>query len=311
LRQPCSKCRARGRDCIYISEEGQREGAADSSAYEQGPNARFLGPVVSLDASAGFDPSLLGRGPSDAFATAFPELSLIEEASNAISQPLSEANLASFVAGAPQIHHGAMSLPTIDADSDITASSFRLGRLDHAFISEAAGHSRGLHGYSSMMFEPFFRDCLSIKEETLQQNEQNAAPLLDAHDAGTLVDGFGPSDFAQMSSNGLQPFDVHVDNSLVSDLMGNISYNPPVQHLIQGPLSIPVTSSGLPVLPSTEVPTPQPMFTSNVEYDRFAPSPYSQQIPAEPPVPPPRPADDGPPDPSREELEQYREFDSP
>ena len=111
LRQPCSKCRTRGRDCVYTTEEGQREGAADPSTREQVPNSRFLGPVVSLDASAGFDPSFLGRGPPDDFATAFPELSLIEETSNAISQPLSEANLASFVTGTPQVHQGAMSLP--------------------------------------------------------------------------------------------------------------------------------------------------------------------------------------------------------
>ena len=239
----------------------------------------------------------------------FPELSLIEETSNAISQPLSEANLASFVAGAPQIHQGAMSLPTIDADSDITASSFRLGGLDHAFISEAVGHSRGLQGYSSMMFEPFFRDCLSIKEETLPQNEQDGAPLLDAYDAGTLVDGLDPSKFTQTSSNGLQSFDVDLHSRLVSDLMTNINYgSTQAPHPLQETSTIPIAMSGLPAPPSTEVPTPQPMFTSNVEYD-LQPS-YSQDV-LEEPLPLPRPVDDGLPDPSTDELSQYRKFSSP
>jgi hypothetical protein len=250
-----------------------------------------LGPVVSLDASAGFDPSLFGRGAPDAFATAFPELSLIEETSNAISQPLSEANLASFVAHAPQVHQGAMSLPTIDADSDITASSFRLGRLDHAFISEAVGHSRGLQGYSSMMFEPFFRDVLSIKEETLPQNEQDGAPLLDAH--------------------GLQSFDINLDSSLVSDLMANINYSDPqALHSMQETSTIPIAmSSGLPAPSSTEVPTPLPMFTPNVEYDHPKPF-YSQDVLEQPPLLP-HPVDNGVPDPSRDELAQYRKFGCP
>jgi hypothetical protein len=167
LRQPCSKCRARGRDCVYATEEAHRDGAVGAYNPQQTPDSPPSVPIVKLDASAGFDTSVLGRGRADAFATAFPELSLIEETSNAISHPLSEANLASFVGGAPRLRQGAMSLPTIDTDSDITGSSF-LGGPKHAFTpfaSDIAGHSRALHGFSPTMFQPFFRDVFSVKEE--------------------------------------------------------------------------------------------------------------------------------------------------
>jgi len=316
LRQPCSKCRARGRDCVYITDdEGQREGAVGSSSGERAPDSRPWGPLVRLDASAGFDPSTLGRGASDAFASAFPELSLIEEASNAISQPLSEANLASFVGGAPRVHQGAMSLPTIDASTDITTSSFPLGGPNHAFTafgaSEIAGHSRGLPGFSPTMFEPFFRDVFSIKEETSQQNDQSAAPLLHSPDAGMLVDGFGPSDFTQTSANVMQSFDANQNRSLASELMTNVYYdNTQTPHFTQDnpPASVAVSSS-LPVSLSVGVPTHQPVYAPNLAPDLSKPPLYSQQD-LQWSLPLPRPVDDTPPEPTTEELQQYRAFGS-
>ncbi len=257
---------------------------------------------------------MLGRGGADAFATAFPELSLIEEASNAISQPLSEANLASFLGSAPRIHQGAMSLPTIDADSDITASSFRIGGPNHAFTafgaSEVAGHSRGLQAFSPTMFEPFFRDIFAVKEETSQQNEQGEAPLLHAPDAGTLVDGLGLSDFAQTSSNGVQSFDVNLNRDLVSDLMMNVYDSTQLPQWTPDPLPAPVVvSSSLPIPPSGEVPIAHPMYQSNLAHDPLKPPLCSQQTLGAA-IPPPRPVDDGQPDPSTEELQHYREFGS-
>ena len=313
LRQPCSKCRARGRDCVYITDDGQREGVVGSSSGERVPDSRPWGPLVRLDASAGFDPSTLGRGASDAFA--FPELSLIEEASNAISQPLSEANLASFVGGAPRVHQGAMSLPTIDASTDITTSSFRLGGPNHAFTafgaSEIVGHSRGLQGFSPTMFEPFFRDVFSIKEEASQQNDQGAAPLLHAPDAGMLVDELGPSDFTQTSPNDMQSFDVIQNRSLVSDLMTNVYYDSPqMLHFTQDNTRAPVTvSSSLPVPLSVGGPTPQPVYAPNLTHDLSKPPLYSQQD-LQRSLPLPRPVDDTPPEPTTEESQQYREFGS-
>ncbi|KAH9963778.1 fungal-specific transcription factor domain-containing protein [Russula dissimulans] len=305
LRQPCSKCRARGRECTYTSEEGQKEGVASSSNNQQDPDSRFSGPLFRLDASAGFVPSTLGRGTNDALAATFPELSLIEEASQAFSQPLSEANLASFVAGAPRMHRGAMSLPTIDADSDITGSSFRLGP-NHAFTtfgaSEIAGHSRGLHGFSHEMFEPFFRDVFSIKEETPQQNEHNVAPLLHTPDTGTLVDGFSNPNYTLNFPNEIQSHNVNLDRTLMSDLMTNVYYdNTQLPLSMPEPLSasIPVSSS-LAALQSPPAPNPHPMFPPNLISE---PALYTQQdfdrlLP--PPLPP-----DGPSDPSTEELQQY------
>ncbi|KAH9164293.1 hypothetical protein EDB89DRAFT_441133 [Lactarius sanguifluus] len=61
IRQPCSKCRAHGRDCLYVTEDGQGESTLGSSSFQQFPGAGFSGPIVSIDASAGFGPSLLGE----------------------------------------------------------------------------------------------------------------------------------------------------------------------------------------------------------------------------------------------------------
>ena len=316
LRQPCSKCRARGRDCVYLTDDdGQREGVAGPSSGERVSDSRPWGPLVRLDASAGFDPSTLGRGASDAFASAFPELTLIEEASNAISQPLSEANLASFVGGAPRVHQGAMSLPTIDASTDITTSSFRLGGPNHAYTafgaSEIAGHSRGLQGFSPTMFEPFFRDVFSIKEEASQQNDQSAAPLLHAPDAGMLVDELGPSDFMQTSTNGMQSFDINQNRSLVSDLMTNVYYdNTQLPHLTQDNTPAPVAVSySLPVPRSVGLPTHQPVYAPNLAHDLSKPPLYSQQD-LQRSLPLPRTVDDTLPEPTTEESQQYREFGS-
>ncbi|KAF8499572.1 fungal-specific transcription factor domain-containing protein [Russula emetica] len=304
LRQPCSKCRARGRDCVYATEEGQRDGAVGASNLQQAPNSRPPVPIVNLDASAGFDTSVLGRGTADAFATAFPELSLIEETSNAISHPLSEANLASFVGGAPRFQ-GAMSLPTIDTDSDITGSSFRIGGPKHAFTSfgasGVAGHSRALHGFSPTMFQPFFRDVFSVKEEPSQENGQGAAPLLDAPDAEVFMNGVDQPDFTQSSPNGV--LDANLDRSLMSDLMSNVYI--PMSQLMPEPsqVSLP-TSSSLPAPPSAPLPNPQPMYSSNPTYDPSKPPLYTQKD-LEPLLSPQPPIDVSPPDPSTEELQHY------
>jgi hypothetical protein len=166
---------------------------------------------------------VLGRDTADAIAANFPELSLIKETSNAISNPLSEANLASFGGGAPRIRQSAMSLPTIDAGSDITASSFCIGGPKHAFPavggSDVTGHSRGLHDFSPTMFEPFFRDVFSVEEEPSQEGEQGAGPLLHAPDAGTFVDALGQPDFILSFPNGTQSLDASLDGVLMSDLM--------------------------------------------------------------------------------------------
>ena len=313
LRQPCSKCRARGRDCVYITDDdGQKEGVAGPSSGERVSDSRPWGPLVRLDASAGFDPSTLGRGASDAFASAFPELSLIEEASNAISQPLSEANLASFVGRPPRVNQGAMSLPTIGASTDITTSSFSLGAPNHAYTSfgasEISAHSRSLQGFSPSMFEPFFRDVFSIKEEASQQNDQSAAPLLHAPDAGMLVDELGPSDFMQTSADGMPSFD-DANQSLVSDLMTNVYYdNTPMPHLTQDNTPAPVAVSySLPVPRSVGLPTHQPVYASNLVHDISKPPLYSQQD-LQRSLPLSRPVEDTLPEPTTEELQQYREF---
>ncbi|KAI0248203.1 fungal-specific transcription factor domain-containing protein [Lactifluus subvellereus] len=308
LRQPCSKCRTRGRDCIYAIEEGQMEGTGASSSHQEFPNSRFSGPIVSLDASAGFYPSMLGRGAADAFVADFPELSLIEETSNAISQPLSEANLASFVAGAPRIPQGAMSLPTIDADSDVTASSFRVGP-NHAFTafgaSEAAAHSRGLHGFSPTMFEPFFRDIFSVKEETSQLNEQGAPPFLHAPDAGTLVAGLGQSDLTQMFLNGMQSLDANLDSGLVFDLMTNTyADNTQAPHSTQEPL--PSVMPVPPTRPSPPAPVPNQelIHPSNLIYGFSEPPLYTQKDLEHVILPSPS-MDKAPADPSTEEVQHY------
>ena len=313
LRQPCSKCRARGRDCIYATEEGQRDCAVGSSNPQQASSSRFPMPVPisNLDASAGFDTSVFGGGATDAFASAFPELSLIEETSNAICQPLSEANLASF-GGAPRMHQSAISLPTIDADSDITTSSFQMGGPKHAFTafgaSDVAGRSRALQGYSSTMFEPFFRDVFSVKEETSQEIEQPATPL-HTPDAGTFVDGLCQHDFTQSTLDGAQSLDANLGREIISDLMTNVYYdNTQVPHLMQEPSQVPVAaSSSYPAPKSASLPNPQPMYPLNPTHEPSKPPIYTQQD-LEPFHPPVHSMNISPPDPTTEELQQYRGY---
>lgn len=309
LRQPCSKCRTRGRDCVYATDEAQRDCAAGSSNLHQAPDSRPPVSVVKLDASAGFDTSVFGRGPPDAYANAFPELSLIEETSNAISHPLSEANLASFVGGAPRLHQSAMSLPTIDTNSNITGSSFRIGGPKHAFTSfgasDVAGRARALHGFSPTMFQPFFRDVFAVQEEPSQENEQGAAPLFDAPDAETFINGVGQPDFTQSSPNGA--LDANLDRSLMSDLMSNVyDESIPMSQLMQEPQLLVPTSSSIPVPPSASPPNPQLMYPTKPTYDSKPPM-YTQKDlgPFHPPQPP---IDVSPPDPSTEELQQYRVY---
>jgi hypothetical protein len=262
-------------------------------------------PKLKLDASAGFDTSVLCRGTADAF----PELALIEETSNAISHPLSEANLSSFVGGTPALRRGAVSLPTVDTDSDITGSSFRLGGPKHAFTSfgasDVVGPSRALHGFSPTMFQPFFHDVFSVPEETLQENEQGAAPLLDAPDAEAFINGVGQPDFTQSSPNGA--LDADVDRSLMSDLMSNVYYESiPMSQLMPEPSQVIMpTSSPLPASPSALLPNPQPTYPANSTYDSSKPPMYTQKD-SGPFVPPQPPIDVSPPEPSTVELQKYR-----
>lgn len=263
-------------------------------------------PVVKLDASAGFDTSVLcGSGRADAF----PELSLIEETSNAISHPLSEANLASFMGGSTRLHRGAISLPTIDTDSDITGSSFRIGGPKHAFTSfgasDVTGPSRALHGFSSTMFQPFFHDVFSVQEDPSQENEQGAAPLLDSPDAEVFINGVGHHDFTQLAPNGA--LDANPDRSLMSDLMSNVYEECiPMSQLMQEPLRVSVpTSSSLPAPSPAPLPNPRPMYPSNPTYDSPNPPRYTQKDLGS--FVPPQPAVDvSPPEPSTEELQHYR-----
>ena len=273
-------------------------------------------PIPKLDASAGFDTSVFGGGAADAFASTFPELSLIEETSNAISHPLSEANLTSFMGGAPRIHQSAMSLPTIDANSDISTSSFRMGGSKHAFTafgaSDVAGHSRTLRGFSPTMFEPFFRDVFSVEEETSQEIEQTAAPPLHVPDAGTFVDGLAQHDFTLSTLDGAQSLDVNMDRDLMSDLMTNVYYdNTQAPHLTQEPLQVPVpASSSLHAPKSTSLPNAQPMYPSNPTAPTYEPSkpPMYTQQDLETFPPPVHPINIRPPDPTTEELQHYRGY---
>ncbi|KAH9062376.1 fungal-specific transcription factor domain-containing protein [Lactarius vividus] len=309
LRQPCSKCRARGRDCLYVTEEGQGESTLGSSSPQQFPGAGFSGPIVSIDASAGFDPSLFGRSAPADFATAFPELSLIEETTNAFSRPLSEANLASFMAGAPRIPQSAVSLPTIDVDSNITTSSIRPAP-NYAFsafgASEVAGHSRALHGFSPTMFEPFFRDIFSVEEETSHQNDHGAAPLLHPPDLETLVNELDQSNSTQPLSDGVSSLDMNLDSGLMSDLMSNTYYDntqaPLMTHDSQ-PATVP-TPSPLSAPPSAPAPEPHRVDSSYLTYDLSQTPLYTHQD-VERFIPPLRPIEDGPAEPTTEELQKY------
>ena len=253
---------------------------------------------------------MLGQGPSADFATAFPELSLIEETSNAFSQPLSEANLASLMSGVPRIPQSAMSLPTIDVDSDITASSIRPAP-NYAFsafgASEVAGHSRALQGFSPTMFEPFFRDIFSVKEEETQQSDQCAAPLLQAPDLDVLVNGLDQDNSSQSVLDGVPSLNEDLDRGLMLDLMSN-TYPENTQYPLRTHDSPPATllaPSPLPPLPSAPAPKPPQTEGSRLTHD-VSQTPFYTNQDVERFLPPPRSMEDGPAEPTTEELQRYR-----
>ena len=309
LRQPCSKCRGRGRECFYATEEGQGEGIPDLSSLHQFTGASFSGPIANIDASAGFDPSLLGRGAPADFATAFPELSLIEETSNAFSRPLSEANLASFMAGTPRIPQSAMSLPTIDVDSNITTSSIRPApnyALSAFGASEVPSHSRALQSFSPTMFEPFFRDIFSVQEETLPQSDHCAAPLLHAPDLEILDSSLDQVNSSQSLSDGVPSFNLNLDSGLMLDLMSN-TYSDNTQAPPTTYESPPIALRAPPLPPPPSAPAPNPHPT-DASYMTSGPSQtplYTDQDMARL-LPPPPPMEDGPAEPTMEELQKYR-----
>ena len=228
-----------------------------------------------------------------------------------MSQPLSEANLASFLAGAPRIiPQSAMSLPTIDVGSNITTSSIRPAP-NYAFsafgASEVAGHSRALHGVSPTMFEPFFRDIFSVKEETPHPNDYSMAPLLHTSDLEVFVNGIDQPDSTQSFSDGIQLFDVNLDSDLLSDLMSKIyPENPQTPLRTHGfPLTTFPISSSLPAPPSTQAPKLQPFDPLSLANDLCQTPLYTHQDVARF-LPPPRPIENGPAEPTKGELEKYR-----
>jgi hypothetical protein len=233
---------------------------------------------------------------------------LIEETSNAFSRPLSEANLASFMAGAPRIPQSAISLPTIDVDSNITTSSLRPAP-NYAFsafgASEVAGHSRALQGFSPTMFEPFFRDIFAA-EETPHQNDHGAAPLLHAPDLEILVNGLDQPTSTQSFSDGVPSLDVNLDSSLMLDLMSNTySNNTQAPLTMYEPPAIVPAPSPLPAPPSAPAPKPHSTDPSYLTYDLPQTPLYTHQD-VERFLPPPHPIEDGPAEPTEEELRQYR-----
>ncbi|KZV71157.1 hypothetical protein PENSPDRAFT_650908 [Peniophora sp. CONT] len=179
LRQPCSKCKARSRECVYPVE--------NPDDAQPGPS-RSMGPpgIGHLDSSAGFAPSQLSLS-GDMQNSAFPELSLIEESSSAFAPQLSESNLASFLSMQSDLGPrggAAMSLPTInDAASTVnTLPSFHAfdSRAFTSFVPSdiaAPTNAAGLGSFSSNMFEPFFRDVFNRDGSTSQLQPQPDANI--------------------------------------------------------------------------------------------------------------------------------------
>ncbi|KAI0055744.1 hypothetical protein BV25DRAFT_1815158 [Artomyces pyxidatus] len=300
LQQPCAKCQSRGRECVYTSEQEVAE-ASSRGTRAPGPSG-----VSRMDASAGFAPSSFSL-QSREFASAFPELSLIEEANDAITQPLSEANMASFVemqasgSRMPQ----AMSLPTHDVVSNSnTVSSFR-PMQNRAFTaygaSDRAGPAggRNLSSFSSNMFEPFFRDVFAESKESPEDASpatENAPPPMmagSALEALILPEFSGVDDaFMMNGSLDLQPFMAELDSDLMYDMITNTYPEPAKPEPEPEPAVVPAAREYAPPYPGLGPATKA--------------SPYTQEEVAQKVlIPPSLPVDPAPPEPTTEELQQY------
>lgn len=202
-----------------------------------------------------------------------------------------------------------MSLPTIDVDSNITTSSIRPAP-NYAFsafgASEVAGHSRALQSFSPTMFEPFFRDIFSVKEEASNQNDHGAAPLLQAPDLDILVNGIDQDNSSQSVLDGVPSLNEDLDRGLMLDLISNTYPNnnqtPLKTH--ESPPATLLAPSPLPAPPSAPAPKPHQTDASHLTYDMSQTPLYTNQD-VERFLPPPRPMEDGPAEPTTEELQQY------
>ncbi|THH14460.1 hypothetical protein EW146_g5870 [Bondarzewia mesenterica] len=285
LRQPCSKCKSRGRDCVYLSEVAQesQESRSGSPARQQDvePKSAPQG-IVCIDASAGFDPWAFSRPSINLLSSAFPELSLIEETSNAINQPLNEANMAQFGliqrSDSPVSH--TRSLPNVDfAASTNTISSYApsYNRAFTSFVpSETAGPIAGnLSSYSTDMFEPFFRDVFASTNTITEGPASNGSTVpsvpqmaaTEPHLDGVSMPQHPISDFFSVGAAEPQPVIDPLDEELMRDLLTNTF----------------------------------PHDAADILQDSVLEPPQVQETPA---VPPP-PIDFGPPEPTTEELHHY------
>ncbi|KAI0046901.1 hypothetical protein FA95DRAFT_1309596 [Auriscalpium vulgare] len=289
LKQPCAKCTVRNRKCVYTAEEYP----------EDGPGAPPCA-GMNIDASAGFDPSSVARGPRDAFAQAFPELTLIEETSHAFASPLSAANVAAMAGSGLRASGQAISLPTEDVDSTVnTIESFQ-PRPNRAFMSEFSGPQSHLSGFSSSMFEPFFRDVFAESKPSLEVTPPTttaaAPPMIATPDSipqpsldGFIMPGMNGVDPAfGMNDDDAEPFMAEYDNELLYDMLTNTT-----------------TENAWPSEPvkeEREFPAPYPGLAAATKAVPFSPEEVARQIALPPPVPvDPNP----PPEPTLEDLQQY------
>ncbi|KAI0033461.1 hypothetical protein K488DRAFT_47667 [Vararia minispora EC-137] len=310
LRQPCGKCKARSRECVYPAE--------NLDDVHPGPSRSGPIGIANVDASAGFVPGQVSF-PGDAQMAAFPELSLIEESSSTFAPPLSEANLSSFLQGSSDLRPSAMSLPTIgDADSTVlTAPSF-FG-IDHAFTSfvpsdiAAPSNAPGLSSFSNDMFEPFFRDVFNPGTSKASQSNGlssttsgdlapsivsplNQSMQVDQPSFHSLFSGFdGLQNFDANAANGTdatQPM-TGLDQDLILDMMaaGHQDPVPPSQSEPEGDLS-----KGMhPEIANINPGTARSTYTHDEILSVLQP-------------PPPVPTDEAIPDPNETELQQYMQI---
>ncbi|VDB95376.1 unnamed protein product [Peniophora sp. CBMAI 1063] len=260
LRAPCSKCKARSRECVYPLEN-------PDDAAAPGPS-RSMGPpgIANLDSSAGFVPSQLSLS-GDMHNSAFPELSLIEESSSAFGPQLSESNLASFLglhADLGPRGGGAMSLPTInDAASTVNSMPSFAAFDNRAFTSfvpsdiAAPTNPAGLGSFSSNMFEPFFRDVFHRDGSSMQPDSSMAsmpagsappfvAPPTDMtmNEQGSLQGLFngleGMQDFNGQAAQGdAQDASQGFDQQLLNDMMNTTYPEPEPDPLMEAPHKCP------------------------------------------------------------------------
>lgn len=315
------------------SSEQRAQGTPPAPTASGSQPTQSQQPTPNLDGNASWS---LSSFPDDFASSAFPELALMDTGmsnGHPPSQPLNAENLAQFGSmlpppvpqpNSPMSH--ARSLPNYNFENWDIASSETLSSFapsQHAFTSFGGPTGlANLGSFSNDMFEPFFRDIFGLS--SIQENAQEG---VGANGVDLSMDQILSRDpqlhpvvdsFIFSGDTNTQP----LDDQLMHDMIVNTYPTPPEAEALDS-MSSSFTTGAPSSFQEPQQPAPSPPVPQQ-------PSPTQREVPAQTqqtqPEPPktapttsyPSPATSLPtptssvpeevPEPTTEELQQYRAF---